>query len=211
MNSDNATTADAATPIKKTIVNKLVLLGDIYVGKTSIAHRFVKNEFSENQESTVGAVFLWHALELQDCLVKFDIWDTAGQERYRSLAPMYYKGAKAAIVVYDITVYDTFRRAKEWVSELHQNASPNIVIALVGNKVDLEESRKVTTQEAKEFADKNGLCHFETSAKRGTNLSELFMTIAKAVPLDLDKSSDTKKKLDQQKPAEKASRCGGCM
>jgi len=210
MNTDTTTGETSTASIKKTIVNKLVLLGDIYVGKTSIAHRFVKNEFSENQESTVGAVFLWHALELPDCLVKFDIWDTAGQERYRSLAPMYYKGAKAAIVVYDITAYDTFRRAKEWVNELHQNASPNIVIALVGNKVDLEENRKVTVLEAKEFADKNGLCHFETSAKRGTNLSELFMTIAKAVPLDLPQNTDNSKKLGGAKAVEKPSGCGAC-
>jgi len=210
MNTDGANDS-STTPIKKTIVNKLVLLGDIYVGKTSIAHRFVKNEFSENQESTVGAVFLWHAIELNDCLVKFDIWDTAGQERYRSLAPMYYKGAKAAIVVYDITVYETFRRAKEWINELHQNASPNIVIALVGNKVDLEENRKVNTTEAKEFADKNGLCHFETSAKRGINLSELFMTLAKAVPLDIPQNSDSKKLGGAGKTPEKTSRCFGCM
>jgi len=209
MNSDSTeTTTD--TPVKKTIVNKLVLLGDVYVGKTSIAYRFVKNEFSENQESTVGAVFMTHAIELSDCMVKFDIWDTAGQERYRSLAPMYYKGAKAAVVVYDISSYDTFRRAKDWINELHQNANPNIVIALVGNKLDLEESRKVQTQEAKEFADKSGLFHFETSAKRGINLNELFMAIAKAIPQIPTQAGTDGRRLNRT-PEVKPSRCMGCL
>jgi len=80
------------------------LLGDVYVGKTSIALRFAKDEFSDFLDSTIGAVFLPHAIELNDSKIKFDIWDTAGQERFRSLAPMYYKGSRAAIVVYDITV-----------------------------------------------------------------------------------------------------------
>jgi len=166
--------------------------------------------FLKNQESTVGAVFMTHAIELNDCMVKFDIWDTAGQERYRSLAPMYYKGAKAAVVVYDITSYDTFRRAKEWINELHQNANTQIVIALVGNKVDLEENRKVSTQEAKEFAEKNGLFHFETSAKRGINLSELFMAIAKAIPQAPAQNAADNKKLQPSTQAKPTGSWCGC-
>lgn len=80
-----------------------VLLGDMGAGKTSLVLRFVKGEFSEYQESTIGAAFFTHVLSLNEATVKFDIWDTAGQERYHSLAPMYYRGAAAAIVVYDIT------------------------------------------------------------------------------------------------------------
>lgn len=80
---------------------------------------------------------------LDDTTVKFEIWDTAGQERYHSLAPMYYRGAQAAIVVYDITNQDTFGRAKNWVKELQRQASPNIVIALAGNKADLSSKRMV--------------------------------------------------------------------
>mmetsp|Transcript_65733 Transcript_65733/g.76439 ORF Transcript_65733/g.76439 Transcript_65733/m.76439 type:complete len:208 (+) Transcript_65733:33-656(+) len=190
---------------KKVIVNKLVLLGDCYVGKTSIAYRFTKGEFSDFQESTVGAVFMTHGIDLPHATVKFDMWDTAGQERYRSLAPMYYKGAKAAVVVYDITSYETFRRAKEWIEELNQNASPNIIIALVGNKLDLEEKRAVQTSEAREYAEKLGLFHFETSAKRGTNLNEVFLTLAKKIPEKTPQP--TSEKIDPNKQQAQGGRC----
>jgi len=109
---------------------KLVLLGESAVGKSSLVLRFVKGQFHEFQESTIGAAFLTQTVVLDDTTVKFEIWDTAGQERYHSLAPMYYRGAQAAIVVYDITNADTFTRAKSWVGELHRQARPDIVIAL---------------------------------------------------------------------------------
>ncbi|MEE6471524.1 hypothetical protein FKM82_009292 [Ascaphus truei] len=122
---------------------KLVLLGESAVGKSSLVLRFVKGQFHEFQESTIGAAFLTQSVCLDDTTVKFEIWDTAGQERYHSLAPMYYRGAQAAIVVYDITNQETFARAKTWVKELQRQASPNIVIALSGNKADLTNKRMV--------------------------------------------------------------------
>eukprot|EP00965_Chrysotila_dentata_P235716 6200922-Pleurochrysis_carterae.AAC.1 len=131
---------------------KLVLLGDSAVGKSSLVLRFVRGQFFEYQESTIGAAFLTQTVALNDTTVKFEIWDTAGQERYHSLAPMYYRGAAAAIVVFDITnrgalvrfrVQDTFQRAKQWVKELQRQGNPNIVIALAGNKSDLSSKRKV--------------------------------------------------------------------
>ncbi|XP_064408504.1 ras-related protein Rab-5B isoform X2 [Latimeria chalumnae] len=122
---------------------KLVLLGESAVGKSSLVLRFVKGQFHEYQESTIGAAFLTQSVCLDDTTVKFEIWDTAGQERYHSLAPMYYRGAQAAIVVYDIANQETFARAKTWVKELQRQASPNIVIALAGNKADLANKRMV--------------------------------------------------------------------
>eukprot|EP00494_Astrolonche_serrata_P003280 UN03286 len=91
-----------------TVSYKLVLLGDTSVGKSSCVGRFVKNEFLEYQQPTIGAAFLTQTVDLGSHVVKFEIWDTAGQERYRSLAPMYYGGAGAACVVYDITNYGSF-------------------------------------------------------------------------------------------------------
>ena len=99
---------------------KLVLLGESAVGKSSMALRFVNGRFSEFQENTIGAAYLTKSVVIDDNAVKFEIWDTAGQERYNSLAPMYYRGAQAAIVVYDITNADTFERAKSWVKELQR-------------------------------------------------------------------------------------------
>jgi len=125
--------------MSKTVNFKLVLLGDTAVGKSSSVERFVKNEFFEFQQPTIGAAFLTQSVQLDDFIVKFEIWDTAGQERYRSLAPMYYRGAAAALVVYDITSYDSFRGAKTWIEELQRQGSSDIVIGLAGNKCDLED------------------------------------------------------------------------
>lgn len=161
---------------------KLVLLGESAVGKSSLVLRFVKGQFHEYQESTIGAAFLTQTVCLDDATVKFEIWDTAGQERYHSLAPMYYRGAQVAIVVFDITTPETFNRAKTWVKELQRQASPNIVIALAGNKVDLEDKRMVDEAEAKTYAEENGLLYMETSAKTAANVNELFLAIAKKLP-----------------------------
>lgn len=171
-----------ATSPAKVFQFKLVLLGDSAVGKSSLVLRFVRGQFSEYQESTIGAAFLTQTVAVNDTTVKFEIWDTAGQERYHSLAPMYYRGAAAAIVVYDITNQETFVRAQSWVKELQRQGSTNIVIALAGNKLDLDASRKVTVEEAQHYADENGIFFIETSAKTAQNVSELFLEIAKKLP-----------------------------
>ncbi|KAM3193371.1 hypothetical protein ACQJBY_070154 [Aegilops geniculata] len=172
-------------PTPSTVIQaKLVLLGDLGAGKTSIVVRFAKGLYYECQESTIGAAFFSQALPVsgagggEDATVRFDIWDTAGQERYHSLAPMYYRGAAAAVVVYDITSTDSYIRAKRWVDELQRQGNPHLVMALVGNKVDLEKKRKVGTQEALEYAERNGLFFLETSAKTAQNVGELFYELA---------------------------------
>ncbi|EGF76814.1 hypothetical protein BATDEDRAFT_37534 [Batrachochytrium dendrobatidis JAM81] len=169
----------------KPIQVKLVLLGEAAVGKSSLVLRFVNNEFQENKEPTIGAAFLTQKCRLDDKIIKFEIWDTAGQERFHSLAPMYYRNAQAAVVAYDITKPASLEKAKAWVKELQRQANPNIVIALVGNKLDLAATaRGVSTEEARAYATEGGLLFLEASAKTGEFVMDIFTDIAKKIPLE---------------------------
>mmetsp|Transcript_15254 Transcript_15254/g.17291 ORF Transcript_15254/g.17291 Transcript_15254/m.17291 type:complete len:196 (-) Transcript_15254:238-825(-) len=161
---------------------KLVMLGETAVGKSSLVLRFTRDRFLDFQESTIGAAFATQSVIVNGNTIKFEIWDTAGQERYHSLAPMYYRGAKAAVVVYDITSKTSFERAKAWVVELQQAGGTSMVVALAGNKTDLAMQREVTPDEAQQYATANSLLFMETSAKSNYNVTELFATVAKHLP-----------------------------
>ena len=169
-------------PKHHTYHSKLVILGDTAVGKSCLVLRYVRDEFCEFQESTIGAAFLSHVVNLDYESVKLEIWDTAGQERYRSLAPMYYRGSAAAIIVYDVTNKESFSGAKSWVKELERRSGPDMIIALAGNKSDMESKRQIEFEEVSAYAKENNLLHFETSAKTGANIKELFTEIATKIP-----------------------------
>ncbi|XP_033728115.1 uncharacterized protein LOC117317413 [Pecten maximus] len=160
---------------------KLVLLGDSGVGKSSIALRFVRGEFNENGETTIGAAYLTKTINCQGCPIKFDIWDTAGQERYHSLAPMYYRGAPAAVVVYDVTNVNSYNKATVWVKELMQQANAMMVIVLAGNKADMVTDTRCNNEEARKFAAENKLLFAETSAKTGMNVDDIFFQIGNVI------------------------------
>jgi len=178
-----AITSSFQIAMSKQFQFKLVLLGESAVGKSSLVLRFVKDQFEDYRESTIGA-FLTQTVQLEDqTTIKFEIWDTAGQERYKSLAPMYYRNANCAVVVYDITQPTSFEKAKTWIRELQRQADPSIIIALCGNKADLSPRRQVSEDEAKKYAEEEGLMWSETSAKTGDGVREVFYNIAMKLPL----------------------------
>ncbi|GAA5846848.1 hypothetical protein JCM3766R1_004671 [Sporobolomyces carnicolor] len=175
----------ASPPI--TSSRKLVLLGESAVGKSSLVLQFVKGQFDDYRESTIGAAFLTQTVqrETDAHAIKFELWDTAGQERYKSLAPMYYRSSHAAVVVYDITSAASLDKAKSWIAELHRQADPSILIYLAGNKLDLAaEQRQVSSDDAQKFAQDEGLLWSEVSAKTGQGIREIFQTIAEKLPID---------------------------
>ncbi|CAM2108270.1 ras-related protein Rab-11A-like [Lepidochelys kempii] len=156
---------------------KVVLIGDSGVGKSNLLSRFTRNEFNLESKSTIGVEFATRSIQVDKKTVKAQIWDTAGQERYRAITSAYYRGAVGALLVYDIAKYLTYENAERWLKELQDHADANIVIMLVGNKSDLRHLRAVPTDEAKSFAEKNGLSFIETSALDSTNVETAFHSI----------------------------------
>ncbi|XP_063700869.1 uncharacterized protein LOC134831142 [Culicoides brevitarsis] len=159
------------------IEGKLVVLGKQGVGKTSLVSKYVSNVCS-NISPTIGATFMTISLNIDDIKVRLQIWDTAGQERFRSMAPLYYRNANAAILVFDITIYATFLDVKSWVLELQKNVHGSMTLALVGNKIDLEENRMVSREEATLYANSLGAAYFETSTVKDCNIEAIFVNIA---------------------------------
>lgn len=130
---------------------KMIIIGDSGVGKTNILSRYTKNTFSSDFRSTVGVEFGAKKIEMHGLKIKNQIWDTAGQERYKSITNTYYKGAKGALVVYDIGQKESFINVRKWINELKMNGDKDVIIVLVGNKCDIE-SREVSTEEGTELA-----------------------------------------------------------
>lgn len=156
---------------------KVVLIGDSGVGKSNLLSRFTRNQFNLESKSTIGVEFATRSIQVDTKTIKAQIWDTAGQERYRAITSAYYRGAVGALLVYDIAKHLTYENVERWLKELRDHADSNIVIMLVGNKSDLKHLRAVPTEEAKSFAEKNGLSFIETSALDSSNVENAFQNI----------------------------------
>jgi len=164
-----------------TVNFKVVLLGEGRVGKTCLTLRYVQNEFSSLQESTLQATFLEKKINFGKRPVKLVIWDTAGQERFRALGPIYYRESNGALLVYDITDRESFTKVRDWVKELRKIVGQDISIMIVGNKIDLEKQRQVEEKDATEYAKSVGAQHFLCSAKTGKNVEMAFIELTKAM------------------------------
>jgi Ras-related protein Rab-11A len=153
---------------------KVVLVGDSFVGKTNIMSKYLKNEFHEDSKATVGVEFGSRQFNIEGHVVKAQIWDTAGQERYKAITSAYYKGAKGAFIVYDITRKDSFENVSKWADQLKSTADKNLTIIIIGNKTDLEDQRQVTSEEGQNKANSLESAFIETSAASGSNLDKAF-------------------------------------
>ncbi|KAK3716097.1 hypothetical protein QZH41_019634 [Actinostola sp. cb2023] len=183
------------------------LFQDAGVGKSCLVHRFVSDIFNPSSPPTIGAAFMTKMMLIGESAYKFNIWDTAGQERFKSLAPLYYRDAAAAILVYDITS-DVSRYVNRvhaiyppWIRELQRYGTPDIVIAIAGNKCDKADQREVPTQEAQDFANSVDAVFAETSALTSHNVYALFEELCKSTYIPLPNSSPegySGKKLPQE-------------
>ena len=153
---------------------KLILIGDSYVGKSNILLKYLKNQFNENSKTTVGVEFGTKNIIINNKRIKIQIWDTAGQERYRSITSAYYKGAKGALIVYDITRKNTFDNIDKWITDLKLNGDENICIIILGNKSDLIDKREINKNDGIKKAEMYKTAFLETSALNGDNISKAF-------------------------------------
>ena len=160
---------------------KFIVVGNSAVGKSCLLLRFDENRFQSVHDVTVGVTFLVKVVDLDGREIKVQIWDTAGQEVFKAITRSYYRDSHCAIVVYDITDTGSFEKVDEWVRDVRNFASPNCVLVLVGNKCDLESRREVSFNQGQDFADRQGLIFFETSAMTGENVDALFNECVKTV------------------------------
>ncbi|XP_043463449.1 ras-related protein Rab-43 isoform X1 [Leptopilina heterotoma] len=159
---------------------KIVLIGDCGTGKTCVVQRFRSGNFIEKHGSTIGVDFSIKTVLIDGKKVKLQIWDTAGQERFRTITQSYYRSANGVIVVYDITKRSSFLSLQRWIEEVRKYSSSHVLLILVGNKSDLEESREVQKSEAEAVCEylPEVLNVLETSAKDNTNIDSIFYCLA---------------------------------
>ena len=180
-----------------TVRYKIVFVGDVGVGKTSIMNRFITDQFTDDYDvtkiiyiiiilyfykyqSTIGVDFATKTIEYKDNSVKLQMWDSAGLERYRALIPSYVRGAALIFIIYDISSKDSFINLQNWINFIKQVNTDNAMIVLCGNKIDLE--RRVTTQEGKTLANKEQMLFFEVSAKNGEYINKMMYSAIAELP-----------------------------
>ena len=164
-------------------VYKILLLGDSTVGKTCFLLRYCDKRFQEAHLSTIGLDYRLKSMTLKNGKnIKLQIWDTAGQDRFRAITKNYYKGANGIILIYDVTNLQSYENVKNWISQIKEEANPNVLIYLAGNKIDVnEEDKVVKTEEGKKIANELNLPFYETSAKNGVNVNEIFEDILEKI------------------------------
>ncbi|EAY12613.1 small GTP-binding protein, putative [Trichomonas vaginalis G3] len=197
--------ADQVTSIK------IVLLGDSGVGKTSIVAQYVSGSTPDSIKPTVGSAFFTKEITMSGRPLELLIWDTAGQEVYRGLAPMYYRSAKIAIIVFDITSAKSFESVSYWIKELTENVDGNLTIVVCGNKTDLEEARAVTPEIVQRKIEQVNAFYVETSATNGQGIDRLFqLAIQRQFSQKQENQNQDEEKVDLNNTQDSNTKKKGC-
>ncbi|KAJ3435809.1 ras and ef-hand domain-containing protein [Anaeramoeba flamelloides] len=158
---------------------KVIVIGESGVGKTCLLVQLTEQKFYSGTTTTIGVNFTSMEYDFDSTTVRLKIWDTAGQEIFRSMTKTYYRGSSCAIIVYDVTSSESFERVDDWIKDVKEFVKDEILLILVGNKVDLEDRRKISTESGQNFANENNMLFYETSALTGSNVQEIFKKCAK--------------------------------
>ena len=185
---DNIKIEEVSQEIKEDFKIKIVIIGDSGVGKTNLVKRFASNTFDGNSKATVGVEFMAKSYKINNQIFKIELWDTAGQERYKSITAVYYKGAKGALIVYDITSKNSFDNIDKWLDEIRNKSSNDIKLMIIGNKTDLKQFREVSNEQALEKARALSIPLMETSALDSFNVKEAFNDLLKEIYKDMRKN-----------------------
>ena len=195
---------------------KYIIIGDAYVGKSNLLLRYAHGQFKDDYQLTIGVEFAAKNVKIRGKTYRIQIWDTAGQESFRSITRGYYKSSVCALVVYDISNKESFNNISTWIEDCKNQSPKTIFFVLVGNKSDLEDKRQVSTEEGQELAEKYGIPFYETSAKTGTNINEIFFNSAEEIVkkmeqnyYDLEEDCGIKLNINRQNKNKKNTQTGG--
>ena len=167
---------------KEDCIYKILLLGDTTVGKTCFLMKYTDKTFQEIHMATIGLDYRLKSMKLKNGKdIKIQMWDTAGQDRFKAITKNYYKGSHGILLLYDITNIQTFESVKQWVTQIREEATQNVIVYLVGNKSDMEEEREVQKEKGEQLAEELGFPFTESSAKNGINVNETFEDLAERI------------------------------
>ena len=160
---------------------KYIVIGDSFVGKSCIVAKYIHGGFDEEFKTTIGIEFGSKDLTINGKVYRIQIWDTAGQETFRSITRAYYKNSVCSFIVYDVTNRQSFLNVQDWFNECKKQTPKTAMMVLVGNKIDLNNKREISYEEGENFAKNNSMLFYETSAKNGDNIENMFYESAEII------------------------------
>ena len=183
---------------------RVVLIGDTLVGKSSIVKAYKEGNIEQFENNTVGAVMHQFTKIIDEKEILIEVYDTAGQEKYRSLGPIYYRGAKGALAVFSLTSHESFVSLKKWITTFKESTEPGTFVFIIANKSDLKDEWTVTMEEALNFSNSLDSQLFYTSALTGEGIDELFNAIFQKL---METPSEYKPKIVPKKNKNKSGCC----